>query len=126
MKKKLITQLAKCYNNLDVSYINNLLHNDVVYESQNVLTAIEGKNDVLAYLEPKFKVIKDSNNIVFAEVGYLDVEKENPCIILSQGSKENKGGLILIETKSNLISRIDICTVAPHWSSAIGTSEYPV
>ncbi|MGJ8760859.1 MAG: hypothetical protein ACSHXA_09955 [Polaribacter sp.] len=75
--------------------------------------------------ESKFKVVKDSNNIVFTEVGCLDAEKENPCIILSQGSKENKGGLILIETKNSLVSRIDICTVAPHWSSAIGTGEYP-
>lgn len=122
---KFITELAKTYNNLDIRYVENLLKANVIYESQNVLTPIEGKENLINYLQNKFKIIKDTDNLVFAEIGYLDTEKSKPCIILSQGNKENKGALILIKTKDNLITRIDICTVAPHWSSAIRTNEYP-
>ncbi|WP_299061719.1 hypothetical protein [uncultured Polaribacter sp.] len=122
---KFITELAKTYNNLDIRYVENLLKANVIYESQNVLTPIEGKENLIDYLQNKFKIIKDTDNLVFAEIGYLDTGKSKPCIILSQGNKENKGALILIKTKDNLITRIDICTVAPHWSSAIRTNEYP-
>jgi hypothetical protein len=118
--------VAAAYNNLDVSQLVSLLHKDVVYESQNVMALIEGKENLINYLQKKFKVIKDSNNLVFAEIGYLDKEQENSCIILSQGSKENKGALILIQTIDTFITRIDICTVAPHWSSAIRTNKYPM
>ena len=124
MKKKYITELAKTYNNLDESFIADLLSEDIIYESQNVLTPIEGKENLLYYLKNKFKRINELKSIVFAEIGYLN---DNPCIILSQDEKENKSSLVLIEINNNkLISRIDLCTVAPHWSSAKRTGEYPI
>jgi hypothetical protein len=123
MKKKYITELAKTYNNLDESFIADLLSEDIIYESQNVLTPIEGKENLLYYLKNKFKRIKELNSIVFAEIGFLN---DNSCIILSQDEKENKSSLVLIEINNNLISRIDLCTVAPHWSSAKRIGEYPI
>jgi hypothetical protein len=125
MKTKFITELAKTYNNLDIKYLSDLLSEDVRYESQNVLTPIVGKENLINYLKQKLKLIKESNHLVYAEIGFLDTKKENPCIILSQGNKESKGALVLVETIDNLISGIDICTVAPHWSTAIRTNDYP-
>lgn len=122
MKKNYITELAKTYNNLDESFIADLLSEDIIYESQNVLTPIEGKENLLYYLKNKFKRINELKSIVFAEIGFLN---DNSCIILSQDEKENKSSLVLIEINNNLISRIDLCTVAPHWSSAKRTDEYP-
>tara|TARA_R110002051_G_scaffold309063_2_gene381458 strand:- start:239 stop:613 length:375 start_codon:yes stop_codon:yes gene_type:complete len=122
---KLIKELAKTYNNLNINNIENLFSKDVVYESQNVLEPIQGSENLINYLNQKFETIKKSNNLVYAELAYLDAQKEKACIILSQGDKENKGALVLIESADNLITRIDICTVAPHWSKAIRTNEYP-
>ncbi|MFD1616083.1 hypothetical protein [Gelatiniphilus marinus] len=121
----LIKTLAKSYNNLNQDGLESVLDENIIYESQNVLNALEGKQNVLSYLEGKFKTIHNSGNQVYAELGFLDKAKKKPCIILSQGDKENKGALILIEAKNNLITRIDICTVVPHWKSAIQTNEYP-
>lgn len=121
----LVKTVAKSYNNLNHDVLNSVLDENIIYESQNVLKALEGKQNVLSYLEGKFKTIANSGNQVYAELGFLDEAKQKPCIILSQGDKENKGVLILVKAENNLITRIDICTVAPHWSSAIRTDEYP-
>ncbi|QOD60669.1 hypothetical protein H9I45_15215 [Polaribacter haliotis] len=110
----LIHKLAKTYNNLNIKHIEGFLSKDVIYESQNVLEPIQGRENLINYLTQKFETIKKSNNLVYAELGYLDAQKEKACIILSQGEKENEGALVLIESADNLITRIDICTVAPH------------
>lgn len=122
---ELIKNVAKAYNSLNHDVLVPFLDEKIVYESQNVLKPLNGKNDVLEYLKHKFTTIRNKKNNVYAELGFLDVAKQNPCIILSQGTKENKGGLILVKTENNLITRIDICTVIPHWTSAIRTNEYP-
>lgn len=122
---ELIKSVAKTYNNLNQDVLVPILDEDIVYESQNVLKALKGKKAVLEYLKQKFATIRKMENQVYAELGFLDEAKQKPCIILSQGTKENKGALILIKDENNLITRIDICTVAPHWTSAIPTNEYP-
>lgn len=133
---KLIVMLAKAYNKLNYKEIENVVSEDVVYESQNVLSALNGKTEVLEYLKGKFETIRKSGNLVFAEIGFLGKQeilnvnnlseyKGRPCIILSQGNKEAKGALILVESDVNEIKRIDICTVAPHWTHATRTNKYP-
>lgn len=125
MNEKSNELLAKTYNNLNIKHIEGFLSKNVIYENQNVLEPIQARENLINYLTQKFKTIKKSNNLVYAELGYLDAQKEKPCVILSQGKKENKGALVLIESADNLITRIDICTVTPHWSKAIRTNEYP-
>lgn len=135
-KLELIRLLAKAYNNLDIKEIEEILSEEIIYESQNVLKPICGKNELKTYLSAKFELIKNTKNTVFAEIGFLGEEdrsnfndlsnyKGQPCIILSQGEKENKGALILIEAANNKILRIDICTIAPHWTLANRTNQYP-
>ena len=134
----LYREVGRAYNLLDVTILENILSEDICYSSQDVLTSLNGKPEVLNYLTEKFDTIKNSDSPVFAELGYMktqegwsvqlaDVEKGDPCLILSQGSKENKGAVILLGVDSlNKITSIDICTVVPHWSLAIRTGEYPM
>lgn len=73
---------------------------------------------------------------VFAEIGYCGSQDGNkiqvlsasafrPCILMAQGNKDEILALVLLETEAGKIKRIDICTVAPHPSSAMRIGEYP-
>lgn len=132
----LYRKLAQMFNKLDFSGIADYFAEDIVYESQNVFVPLTGKNNLLYYLDGKFKTIRKSNKPVFAEIGIMrrqsgarvklaSVKRGDHCIILSQGTVENKVALVFIKASGGLITRIDICTVVPHWSFAIGTGEYP-
>ena len=55
-----LKQLARSWNNLDISYIEKELADDLVYESQWVLIPIKGKEKFLFYLHSKFNAIKSN------------------------------------------------------------------
>lgn len=127
---------AKSWNNLDSEVLDSLLSNNVVYESQNVFTALNGKADVMEYFRGKMTTLKRAGNEhkVYAEIGFYDrfngryVTQKlagRPVVILSQGTKDVPIALVLLEVVDNLIERIDICSVAPHPLSAFRTGEYP-
>jgi len=134
----LVTALAKTYNNLDVSYIENLLDEHIIYESQQVLSPLKGRAAVLDYLQKKFITIKGTPGAqLIAELGFMGsqdrayikaafVVEGQPCLILSQGEKERKLAVALVEGLQGKIARVELCTVAPHWSQVHGTGEYPV
>jgi hypothetical protein len=134
-KMKLLLELAKAYNNLDYSLLHSIVSDDIVYESQDVFSALVGREKVFKYLEAKFLTVRNSALPVYAEMSFLDNEpsagiyaktKENhPCIILSQGTKENKIALVLVKVSESRIRRIDVCTVFPHFSEAAPTGFYP-
>jgi len=120
-----ITQIATAYNTLDTTVFNSLIADDFVYESQNVFEPISGKENFMVYINGKFSSIKESGSFVFAEICYLG-RNDTPCIIISQGTKEKKGALLIIEiNQNNKIRRMDMCTVAPNWSTAKRTNIYP-
>jgi hypothetical protein len=85
---------------------------------------MNGKESFLAYIIKKYTAFKNTNNLVYAELGF---HQNTPCIIMSQGDKENKGALIFIELtkEEDKIQRMDMCGISPHWSSARRTHEYP-
>ena len=130
-----VIETARSYNNLDVSYIEAIASENIIYESQDVFSALEGKEEVFKYLKAKFLTVRNSAHPVFAEIGFLDNEPSagiygtsevnHPCIILAQDTKKNKISLVLIKATDGKISRIDICTVFPHWSAAVSTGLYP-
>jgi hypothetical protein len=114
------------------------LDNDFVYESQNVLAAINGKNDFLKYIAEKFALIKETGSLVYAEIGYSNYDndtslsleelyaKGSPSIIMAQNAKENKGALLIFKyNEHGKLLRMDMCTVAPNWTTAKRTNEYP-
>lgn len=121
--------LAKCWNNLDVSYINGFLASDLVYESQWVLTPLKGSSNFLNYLFQKFNAIKTamlSQVIsVSAEIGFCTELANRPCLVLTQITNESiRQVTVLIETKADKISRIDVCFI-PDPSNTLLTGETP-
>src|SRR5690606_23670699 len=66
---ELLIEYAKCWNNLDVSYIEELLGDDLEYTSQWVFETMYGKDNYLQYLSGKFNTIRNSINIPKAELG---------------------------------------------------------
>jgi hypothetical protein len=115
-ESQLLVQLAKCWNNLDVSFIENHLADDITYESQWVFTPIQGKANFLPYLKSKFKVIKsaiqNSTMQVTAELAIHPSLTSKECLVLTQTtSQEDVVVLVVIELLDDLISRIDVCFI---------------
>jgi len=134
----LVTALGKSYNTLDVAPIEQLLDDDIKYESQQVLSPLKGREAVLDYLKKKFVTLRNTpGSELFAETGFMGSQEceyikaafateGQPCLILSQGEKERKLAVVLVEGLKGKISEVQLCTVAPHWSQVQGTGEYPV
>jgi hypothetical protein len=115
-EKHLLVQLAKTWNNLDVSFIEHFIAEDFTYESQWVFAPIQGKDNFLPYLKSKFlaieTAIKNSGMKVYAELASHPDLQDKECIVLRQiSSQETVAVLIVIEVRSEQISRIDICFI---------------
>ncbi len=107
--EELVIEFAKTWNNLDSSYIRELLAPDFHYASQWVFSEIESKNKFLEYLEGKLKAVADSGDIIIAEVGNY---WSNYCLVLTQFKNgSNKKVTFLIETKDGQIVRADLCCI---------------
>ena len=134
----LVTALGKAYNNLDVVHIEELIDDNVIYESQQVICPLKGREAVTDYLRKKFDTLrKTPGSELIAEFGFMGSQEHSyihaafaregqPCLILSQGEKERKLAGVLGEGLKGKISRGELCTIAPHWSQVKGTGEYPV
>ncbi|MGI8542642.1 MAG: hypothetical protein ACR2MD_04100 [Aridibacter sp.] len=135
---ELVKIYAKAWNTLNPTIIEIYLADDVVYESQSVLTPLIGKEEVFDYLQGKMQTIRKTRykSDVFAEIGYcgsqdgyniqvLSAEVFRPCILMAQGNPDEVIALILLETESGKIKRIDLCTTIPDPKSAMRTGEYP-
>lgn len=117
--------LAKMINNLEITdEFINLLSEEIIYESQWVFTSLEGKTKYLEYLRGKNKTIKDSNFTVYAELGKIHAWRSKQCVIIAQGAKDDLQGLMFLDIKEDLITRIDMCAV-PRPESAKRTGIYP-
>ena len=130
-KKEAVTILAKAWNNLDASLIEPYIAEDIIYWSQKVLTDMTGKKAVMDYLTHKMESIRKSpDRQIFAELGEtkpspMAPQPAEPCVILSQGHKDNVGALALLRIESNKINSIGICSDAPHPSTAKRSGEFP-
>lgn len=128
-EKYLLIQLAKSWNNLEVSFIEHLLAEDFTYESQWVISPLRGKENFLPYLKLKFQAvateIKNGEMQVSAELANHPDLQGKDCIVLTQTTKtEVLHVLIVIELHEKLISRIDICFI-PDPETAILTGNQP-
>ncbi|MDG1776798.1 MAG: hypothetical protein P8H33_05365, partial [Crocinitomicaceae bacterium] len=79
--KELVIEFGKTWNNLDSSFIRDLLIQDFHYASQWVFSEIENKKDYLKYLDYKLLIIAKSNGSLIAELGVLD---NNYCLVINQ------------------------------------------
>ena len=124
-----LRQLAKSWNNLDTSFIEKELAHDFIYESQWVLTPIEGKGEFLSYLQSKFTAIKTAMQsqtmTVTAEIALHPSLQNRPCIVLTQiTSEEIRQVSVLIKIQEQKIKRIDVCFI-PDPTEAELTGEFP-
>jgi len=126
---ELLRYLAKSWNNLDVSFIEEILTDDFIYESQWVLNPLVGKQQFLSYLNAKFSAIKKVRNTqvmtVSAEMAFHKDISERPCLILSQITNSGiRQVSVLVESVGNKVKRIDVCFI-PDPSKALLTGEIP-
>ncbi|MBS1631693.1 MAG: hypothetical protein JST10_03870 [Bacteroidetes bacterium] len=126
---ELLRYLAKSWNNLDVSFIEEILTDDFIYESQWVLSPLVGKQQFLSYLNAKFSAIKKARNTqimtVSAEMAFHKDTSERPCLILSQITNDGiRQVSVLVESVGNKMKRIDVCFI-PDPSKALLTGEIP-
>lgn len=124
-----LRQLAKSWNNLDTSFIEKELADDFTYESQWVLTPIEGKGEFLSYLQSKFIAIKTAMQsqtmTVTAEIALHPSMQNRPCIVLTQITSEGfRQVSLLIKIQERKIKRIDVCFI-PDPTEAELTGEFP-
>lgn len=111
-----VLEFARCWNNLDVTYISNILDKNCIYESQWVLLPLNGRDNIIKYLEAKFLHIKatwgSETMVISAEIATHPNIDNNPMIVLTQITKElTRKVSILIQTNENKITRIDICFI---------------
>ena len=66
--EQLLQSVCDMYNKLDVSCIKGKLAEDLVYESQWVLTPMVGKEQVYDYLKGKLQTLKNHNIVPDAKI----------------------------------------------------------
>jgi hypothetical protein len=121
--------LAKSWNNLNASFIESILIDDCIYESQWVLKPLEGKHQFLFYINSKFDAIKNVMKseimAVTAEMAFHPAISQKPCLVLTQITNQGlRQACILVKMKDDKIERIDVCFI-PDPSEAILTGEIP-
>lgn len=106
---ELLIEYAKAWNNLDVSYLYNILDDDFEYNSQWVFETMYGKWSYIDYLRGKFSsILQNISSIPKAEIAYFKycyTEIDKGCIVLTQNETQCS---IIIETKNGKITKADM------------------
>ena len=72
MELEIYRSVAKGYNSLEYKFIEEVIADNFVYESQRILKLLREKEELLDYLKGKFEVIRESENPVFVEIGVIE------------------------------------------------------
>ena len=115
---------AAMMNTLDVFKLELVLSDNFRYASQWVFSEIDSKSAYLDYMALKLQTVRANANHVWAEMAWLDYEVPEPCVVLSQGEKDNRIALVLAEVENGQVKRLDMCC-APSPHSARRTGEFP-
>lgn len=122
---------ATAWNRLDASILEAFLDDDIRQTSQNVLTDLVGKNEVVDYLRQKMDTIRSSpNSRVFAELGETRsypgyTFPPEDCVVVAQGRKENVLAIVLFEVENEKITQINLCSIVPTPGTAVRHGIYP-
>ncbi len=109
--------LRDSYNSANFEELTKFLSEDVIYESQWVITPLIGRDNVSKHLKGKAKTILDQNHITIAKVAKLiqnDITRGanlayNPndyCVVVEQSGNRV---VILMKVEDEKITRIDLC-----------------
>lgn len=102
-KTDLLIDYARAWSNLDISCLENILADDLEYNSSWLFDPICGKETYLAYLSDKFENIRRApGSEPNVEMGYHIYDyssKTEPCLVLTQrlGDHTNKLGIHIRE-----------------------------
>ena len=123
----LTVQVGLARNSLDVNLIEPLLATAVKYQSQDITTALSGKDQVVDYLRERWPTIRkiapdgDTGRMVLGSVD-LPEATDHPCLIFEVGG-QRQGLWALKVDEQGLVARIDILTVAPPPSAAVKVGD---
>jgi DNA-binding response OmpR family regulator len=115
---------AAMLNTFDVSKLEPLLADDFHYSSELALVEIRTKEAFLKYITGNLKTIKSSGNRIWAEMGELSHTWPGPCVVISQGGKNDLQCIVVAKVEDGKIKRLDQ-RVVPLPESAERTGEYP-
>lgn len=117
---------AKAWNRLDCNEYLQLLADDCCYESQWVLSALEGKVAISEYLVSKMQTVKATRSTVRAmlTVTTAGCHPDRDCVVLSQGTSEKVHVVVVFRVADEKISRYDLC--APEFYMPQRTEVYPI
>ncbi|MBS9773782.1 MAG: hypothetical protein KGV59_01315 [Tenacibaculum sp.] len=121
---QLLIEYAKAWNNLNVSYLENILSDNFEYNSQWVFDTMYGKETYIDYLKGKFKRIKETNAFPQAEIGYYKNAygvKNKPCIVIKQNDTKVS---IIMKINNGKITNIDMVGF-PDPNTAITFDYFP-
>lgn len=115
---------ARMMNTLDSSHSLPWLEEDCKYTSQWVKESINGSAAYLTYLRGKLNSIKRTGRRVWAEIAYTDVLGTEPCVMLSQTTRDNLVAMLLLKINEGKISEMKMCNV-PSMNEYRMTGEFP-
>jgi len=118
---QLLKIYAECWNTMDISNLEPLLAEGVVYDSQWVLETIRGKQAFLNYFSGKLAALKGPvvHATVRAElrviINYLGYTRK-PCLeITQQTGLETNQVHVIIKVLYGKIVKIDMCFIPSHF-----------
>lgn len=114
---------AIMWNTLDVAVFQPLLADDVVYESQNVLTPLGGTRAVSDYLKGKIATLVKAGPS-YKPHAELGVYQGQHCVTIAQGEEEPVA-VILFAVRDDKIKRVDLCSIAPRPQDVDRSGVYP-
>jgi len=108
-ESELLQLVCDMYNDMDTSKLEKYLSEDLVYESQWVLTPLIGKESFINFFAQKFEAVRKAKAAAKA-VTHFSENQDRGFVALYQGSKD-AAVCVLIKCENGLIKRIDL--VAP-------------
>ncbi|MBK8747313.1 MAG: hypothetical protein KBF92_00935 [Bacteroidia bacterium] len=128
-EQEILRILARSWNTLSIPILEEVLHTNIIYQSQWVSTPIIGKKELILHLDSKYREIQRdrfrSNMYVVAEMAYFPKLNNKPCLIITQKTGSiTRQVSVLISIDNGLIKRINVC-YDPHPMLAIFTGEIP-
>ena len=116
---------GQAFAKFDATAACKMLSDDVVYESQMVLSPLVGKEAVAAHIKKRFEFLREhiagDFRISRGEVE-LPAGSNYPCLILQRG--ETRDALLVLELNSDAkIVRLDFLVVLPHPDQATALGD---
>lgn len=113
--------VSRGYNRMNPGFIALLMTDDPIFSSEQDSVEIRGNNDVFRYFVGKFASMQCGKPRNYTE---LATYREEYCLIVCEGSKDNPVAVLRIEMSDGFITSMRICK-APHYSECERLGIFP-